>query len=233
MRMVGTVALDPNRAGGSAVALACDVCVVAVQATEWLQEGVDAIRRGVVAVLEARGAVVAALTASFRALSTPWVAVVASPRSGTPSVHGFRPSGRPPGRSGTATRSPRDGHRELVLPADPTAPGLARALLRCATQEWGVDDDLAQDAAMVITELVANAVDHARTPCTVSLRLSHGVLSVAVRDARPGSVPRPGPIDPNAARGRGLQMVDALAWAWGVTLHTEGKTVWAVLGGGD
>ena len=34
-----------------------------------------------------------------------------------------------------------------------------------------------------------------------------------------------------AARGRGLQMVDALAGAWGVSLHADGKTVWAVLNG--
>ena len=83
---------------------------------------------------------------------------------------------------------------------------------------------------MVITELVANAVDHARSQCTVSLSLAHEGLWVAVRDARPGAVPRPAPIDPNAARGRGLQMVDALTTAWGVTLHIDGKTVWAVLG---
>jgi hypothetical protein len=33
-----------------------------------------------------------------------------------------------------------------------------------------------------------------------------------------------------APRGRGLQMVDALTSAWGVTLHADGKTVWAVVG---
>ena len=49
-------------------------------------------------------------------------------------------------------------------------------------------------------------------------------------DTRPGPVLRPAPIDPMAARGRGLQMVDALTTAWGVTLHAGGKTVWALLG---
>ena len=101
MRMVGTVALDPGRAGPSAVALACDLCVAAVQATEWLRHGVQAVTRGVGAALAARGPVVAALTASFRALSTPWAAVVAAPRAGgTPYVAGFRTDARPPHRTG-------------------------------------------------------------------------------------------------------------------------------------
>ena len=83
---------------------------------------------------------------------------------------------------------------------------------------------------MVITELVANAVDHARSESTLSVGVKRGTLCVAVRDARPGPVPRPAPIDPTAPRGRGLQMVDALTSAWGVTLHADGKTVWAVVG---
>ena len=83
---------------------------------------------------------------------------------------------------------------------------------------------------MVITELVANAVDHARSESTLSVGVKRGTLCVAVRDARRGPVPRPAPIDPTAPRGRGLQMVDALTSAWGVTLHADGKTVWAVVG---
>jgi anti-sigma regulatory factor (Ser/Thr protein kinase) len=107
---------------------------------------------------------------------------------------------------------------------------MARAFLRRVAEQWGVDDELAQDAAMVITELVANAVDHARTESTLSLGVTQDGLRVAVRDTRPDPVPRPAPIDPTAPRGRGLQMVDALTTAWGVTMHAGGKTVWAVLG---
>jgi anti-sigma regulatory factor (Ser/Thr protein kinase) len=126
---------------------------------------------------------------------------------------------------------PVDGGRryELALPVDPTAPGRARALLHDATRAWDVGDDLYQDAAMVVTEMVANAVDHARTPSTLTLEIDECVLRVAVRDGRPGRSLRALPFDPTSARGRGLQMIEALATAWGVTQHLDGKTVWATL----
>jgi anti-sigma regulatory factor (Ser/Thr protein kinase) len=119
--------------------------------------------------------------------------------------------------------------RERALPADATAPRQARALLEAVVTEWGVDGDLHEDAAMVVTELVANAVDHAGTPSTVILGLDERGLYLAVRDGRPGPAPRARPVDPAAPRGRGLQMIDALAASWGVTVHEDGKTVWAVL----
>jgi anti-sigma regulatory factor (Ser/Thr protein kinase) len=139
-----------------------------------------------------------------------------------------RPLARPPvtGHIGLGASE----QRELALPADPTAPRQARSLLQAAAQEWNLDDDLHQDAAMVVTELVANAVDHARTPSTLTVgRDEYGGLRIAVRDGLPGPVPRPLPVDPAAPRGRGLQMITALASSWGVTTHIDGKTVWAVL----
>ena len=226
MRMVGTVALDVARPpGATAVALACDLSVAAVEATERLRHVARTVVRGVAAVLRARGPVVAALVTSFRAMPTPWFVAVGSPRAGGMSYLAQPPRGRPP----AGGRAP-SGLVSWSCPPTPRRP-VGRALfLRAATQEWGIGDDLAQDAAMVITELVANAVDHARSESTLSVGVKRGTLCVAVRDARPGPVPRPAPIDPTAPRGRGLQMVDALTSAWGVTLHADGKTVWAVVG---
>jgi anti-sigma regulatory factor (Ser/Thr protein kinase) len=221
MRMGGTVAFDVARPpGATAVALACDLSVAAVEATERFRHVARTVVRGVAAVLRARGPVVAALVTSFRAMPTPWLVAVGSPRAA-----GMSYLEQP---RGSATRRRTRRPRELVLPADATAPGRARLFLRAASEEWGIGVDLAQDAAMVITELVANAVDHARSECTLSVGVRHGTLCVAVRDARPCRVPRPAPIDPTAPRG--LQMVEALTSAWGVTLHADGKTVWAVVG---
>lgn len=225
MRMGGTVAFDVARpAGVTAVALACDLSAAVVETTERLRHVARTVVHGVAAILRARGPVVAALVTSFRAMPIPWWVAVGSPRA-----DGMSYLAQPAG-SATRGRTRTIRPRELVLPADATAPGRARLFLRAATQEWGIDDDLAQDAAMVITELVANAVDHARSESTLSVGVKRGTLCVAVRDARPCPVPRPAPIDPTAPRGRGLQMVDALTSAWGVTLHADGKTVWAVVG---
>jgi anti-sigma regulatory factor (Ser/Thr protein kinase) len=224
MRMVGTVALDPGRVpGAGAVTLTCELCAAAAQATGRLRHGARVVARGVVTVVRARGPVVAALVTALRAWSTSWAAAVASPSAHVSRLPSARSSARSSARVGQV-------HRELVLPADASAPGMARAFLRGAAAQWGVDDDLAQDAAIVITELVANAVDHARTESTLSLGVTADGLCVSVRDARPEPVPRLAPIDPTAPRGRGLQMVDALTTAWGVTTHAGGKTVWAVLG---
>lgn len=132
-------------------------------------------------------------------------------------------------RSADAASAAASRLRETTLPADPTAPRQARALLRSAAEEWDLDDDLHQDGAMVVTELVANAVDHARTPSTLTLSLDARGLRIAVRDGCRGPAPRPRPVDPTAPRGRGLQMIDALAASWGVAGDVDGKTVWAVL----
>ena len=144
--------------------------------------------RGVAAVLRARGPVVAALVTSFRAMPAPWFVAVGSPRAGGMSYLAQAPRGSATRRPARTTRP-----RELVLPADATAPGRARLFLRAATQEWGIGDDLAQDAAMVITELVANAVDHARSESTLSVGVKRGdpVRRRARRPARPGAPARP------------------------------------------
>jgi anti-sigma regulatory factor (Ser/Thr protein kinase) len=230
MRMVGTVALDVGRVpGATAVALACDVSAAAVAAGGRLRVAASTVVRGVASVLRVGGPAVAALVTSFRALPTSRIPDV-SPLHGR-SDNTRRTGAQPSLRPAPDLRPSDDGSRQLALPADATAPGLARAFLRRVTRDWEVSDDVVEDAAMVTTELVANAVDHAHSASTLSLRAERGSLCVTVRDALPGPLPRLAPIDPTAPRGRGLQMVDALSTAWGVSLHADGKSIWAVLDG--
>lgn len=116
-------------------------------------------------------------------------------------------------------------------------PGRARravAVLLRRSDLHGIDGD---DLAVVLTELVTNAVEHARTPLTVTVSLHHGpghvdgagpVVRIEVADGSTAP-PVPQPLDPWATRGRGLQMIDALATRWGHTAVAGGKTVWAEL----
>ncbi|WP_433508371.1 SpoIIE family protein phosphatase [Pseudonocardia halophobica] len=93
---------------------------------------------------------------------------------------------------------------------------------------WGVRGDAAQDAELVLTELVANVVDHARTPFVVGVGLDDGTLRLSVRDGS-ASLPAVRPVDPLAVRGRGTQLVEALTLRWGHEGDGEAKTVWAEL----
>jgi two-component sensor histidine kinase len=81
---------------------------------------------------------------------------------------------------------------------------------------------------LVVEELVANVVDHARTRFRLVVRLTGRVLRLAVRDSAAG-LPQVRPFDPYASRGRGLQVVDTVAQRWGCDRHEHGKTVWADL----
>jgi anti-sigma regulatory factor (Ser/Thr protein kinase) len=80
-------------------------------------------------------------------------------------------------------------------------------------------------AELLVSELATNAVLYARTPMRLSV-LRHGQhVRVEVRDddpTRPGGDLPP----PLAQRGRGIPLVEQLAWAWGVNGNARGKTIW-------
>jgi anti-sigma regulatory factor (Ser/Thr protein kinase) len=226
MRMVGTVALDVGRLPGSASGTPPGDVAAAVGTL--FAKLLRAAARNVVTLLRTRGPALVALLASARP-GRRLVAVAAQPLAAGGVARRFIPHTSAQGFPRAHTHHVPVRRRELALPADATAPRAARALLQEAAADWEVDDELYHDAAMVVTELVANAVDHAGTPSTVTVDLDDGGLRLAVRDASPDTAPRPRPVDPLAPRGRGLQMVDALAASWGVSRHADGKTVWAVL----
>ncbi|BEL02313.1 hypothetical protein Q0Z83_005040 [Actinoplanes sichuanensis] len=104
----------------------------------------------------------------------------------------------------------------------------ARDVATEACVRWDLPD-LVAPASLIVTELVANVVDHADTMMTLRLSLRHRYLSIAVRDGSP-QPPSPslsGP--PQAATGRGLRLVNEIAYSWGYLPSTGGKVVWAAL----
>jgi hypothetical protein len=104
------------------------------------------------------------------------------------------------------------------------APAAARHFAVATLNAWGAGD-LAGDVALVVTELAANAIVHARSAFTVILSVHDDALRISVRDA----VPLDG-AGLRAAPQHGLAVVDALASRWGVeSLGNAGKTVWVDL----
>jgi hypothetical protein len=104
------------------------------------------------------------------------------------------------------------------------APAAARHFAVATLNAWGAGD-LADDAALVVTELAANAIVHVRSAFTVILSVRDDLLRISVRDAGSldGAALRPAPL-------HGLWAVDALASRWGVeSLGNAGKTVWVDL----
>ena len=118
------------------------------------------------------------------------------------------------GRSGTA--------RPFAFARE--APAAARHFAVAALNAWGAGD-LAGDVALVVTELAANAVLHARSGFAVTLSAHDDLVRISVRDAGPltGAGLRAAPL-------HGLGAVGALASRWGVeSLGNAGKTVWVDL----
>jgi hypothetical protein len=108
------------------------------------------------------------------------------------------------------------------------APAAARHFAVGALRDWGAGD-IAEDAALVVTELAANAIVHARSGFTVILSAYADLVRVSVRDTSPLPGAAGGQVL-TAAPLHGLGAVDAMASRWGVeSLGNAGKTVWVEL----
>lgn len=117
------------------------------------------------------------------------------------------------------------------MPRKPESAAPARRLTDAALCCWGLGE-LADDGALVVSELVANAVRYARRESirVVVERVSERTVRVAVTDfsRELPVVCRAGDGDEG---GRGLLLVAALASDWGTDTHRWGKVVWADLEG--
>lgn len=115
----------------------------------------------------------------------------------------------------------------LSLPSTPIAASLARGYLLDRVGATLAAERL-DDAVLLVSELVANAVVHGSPPITLQVRTAGGAdpVRVAVTDASPA---HPRILPPNRFRdhGRGVAILDALADRWGVIDRPDGsKTVW-------
>jgi hypothetical protein len=117
------------------------------------------------------------------------------------------------------------------LAAHPGSPAQARRLTRARLTGWSVCEDTCDSAALVVSELVTNAIVHTASRRVVcELHDGEDLVRIAVRDegCAPGE-PQPSPQGPEEEHGRGLILVDALCHAWGAHEHGPGLLVWAEL----
>lgn len=140
------------------------------------------------------------------------------------------------------------------LPGETRAASAGRRFAEAQCQAWGLQA-LSEDVVLTVSELVTNAVVHARSSATMTISLSGEYLEVAVGDdsarapiVRPArrdldadidlviarSIEDPDPRGPvwhvgeagSIAAGRGMLIVDAIADEWGVSRLATGKEVW-------
>lgn len=115
----------------------------------------------------------------------------------------------------------------IALACDPRSAHEAREFTRRTLRGWDLED-LLDDALIVVSELVNNAITHAGSESELRLAISAAALWMEVADRGSGT---PDPLPPSATRphGRGLELVDALTASWGVQPARDGsgKLVWA------
>jgi anti-sigma regulatory factor (Ser/Thr protein kinase) len=133
------------------------------------------------------------------------------------------------------------------LPGSPLAASAARRFVRAALAEWTaldvpaadrITDRVTDEAVLLVSELVTNAVVHAGTAvevcCALDVSSHEGEppsLVVEVTDHHPTRVLRGDPPAADAegaecAGGHGLRLVAEIAEAWGTTYRRASKTVW-------
>ncbi|MFE2062581.1 ATP-binding protein [Streptomyces sp. NPDC059467] len=125
---------------------------------------------------------------------------------------------------------------EHVFPMPPVAGAVSDVRRRAgaALAAWKVSPEIVEDALLVVSELLTNAIVHALPPAV--LRLSwirdagFGTLHIEVTDAGPARTAGQPPegIDPDE-HGRGEEIVHALATRHGIRVRPGGFTRWADL----
>jgi serine/threonine-protein kinase RsbW len=105
--------------------------------------------------------------------------------------------------------------RESWLPAAPESAPTARSIVREAATEHGLDSEAAWDLMLATSEAVANAIMHGRA-CRepgegIHLRVESEDSELCVEVCDCGSFHgSPGPAPPDATRGRGIPIIEAV-----------------------
>ncbi|HMK12415.1 MAG TPA: ATP-binding protein [Acidimicrobiales bacterium] len=113
-------------------------------------------------------------------------------------------------------------HANLHLPHSDRAPRLARAFVAESLHGWHLDE-LIEAASLVASEVVTNAVIHARSEADLVLEWTPTALRISVTDRGAGLERQASASD----GGRGLLIVEQISSRWGAEPTSDGNRVWA------
>ncbi|WP_432251281.1 ATP-binding protein [Streptomyces sp. HNM1019] len=128
-------------------------------------------------------------------------------------------------RPGTALPA-TSGGTSWLLPSEPSSVPMARRLAVAQLSAWTLHD-FADDAELLVSEVVTNAVRHACGPIRLTLSLCSvdRAFRCEVADEDPAR-PRVRRACGDDEGGRGLHLLDLLSRCWGSTCTAAGKVVW-------
>ena len=135
----------------------------------------------------------------------------------------------PTGASGGAQPAPvLPSARAAAVRLEAVGPSARAARSFVRTHLGESDQETLDTALLVVTELVTNAVLHARGPIDVTLAITDDALLVRVFDCDPRP-PVHRPVTLESTDGRGVALVAMVSEQWGAISHDEGKTVWSLI----
>ena len=121
----------------------------------------------------------------------------------------------------------------LAVERAPASVGAVRRRLRASLRDGGVPVGVSQDAELVLSELLSNAVNHGSGlpggMVHVSWEVTGDVVRLSVRDGGASTTPTPRRSPSSAEGGRGLAIVEVVSTRWGTSVVEGGLLVWAEL----
>ncbi len=111
------------------------------------------------------------------------------------------------------------------MPNRPDSTPAARAFLSRLLNGWGLPEEVIDDASLLATELMSNAVRHGTGVVTLRVEVDDGVVQVGVHDDG-AAMPAVEDPDLTSVNGRGLFIVECVSDQWGSSQDDPGKTVW-------
>ncbi|MGW0789795.1 ATP-binding protein [Streptomyces sp. NPDC002911] len=145
---------------------------------------------------------------------------------GTPTPHNQE------GSSSMSFRTPALRSSFLHVSSDISAVSAARRRVVAIVRDWDLSlaDDMVETLELLAGEVIANAVVHTGEGCQVTVSWNGTRVRLEAEDTEGGALPRRVPADLDEESGRGLQLVDGFAQAWGSRPTTDGKAVWFEVG---